>query len=585
MEPSSFLCTVDKARLDGVVEAVQHALSRPELRQLSQRAVQAKIWHEYQAVVASVLQDFRTAEENIRTNILFTKISHLVHELHEFAIDATLDRAGVQRMAIPAPLGSFCLDAKERLYVILKELGWLPDFFRRYPLHFYENSFQFVHHIPNKELPVKVKVMGLGIGGSMAVSGLAKHGVLHVVGYEKRILTGPRSVTSRYQNASWRAYDTAELMVDQPAYELLAENRQRIHVSQPDGSTTVVSSDRVQIILGSAIKAAILSAERYGAKLYFGDEDPTLGDADKYDIVALFCGAHTASVFEGLTDAMQIHEWNGLDSSCDMWLCVRQSTKTDSYCTRGGENGAERWNYTIESARFDVEDMERIQWNQDSQYQYQLKQIHAGKDIGICEEDLTRQYQLRRSRLIEIMDAVKAQQETNSKAVGSRFDYIFTNAPSNDHNLAKKERDLDSVVLDGKYTVEVKLAANATIRDHQGLLDALNTKLIVCGGDACVPPNPQAAYGATLACENAHSLVLLAVAIGHLNAILNGMDQISGEVWQKDAFNGKRSDWKDQVEELKELFALHYEARSRSENYFQWVQTLICNMYSLPPFR
>jgi hypothetical protein len=39
----------------------------------------------------------------------------------------------------------FCLDAKERLYLLLNQYGWLQEFFRDFPEHFYENSFQFVH--------------------------------------------------------------------------------------------------------------------------------------------------------------------------------------------------------------------------------------------------------------------------------------------------------------------------------------------------------------------------------------------------------------------------------------------------------
>jgi 2-polyprenyl-6-methoxyphenol hydroxylase-like FAD-dependent oxidoreductase len=95
-------------------------------------------------------------------------------------------------------------------------------------------------------------------------------------------------------------------------------------------------------------------------------------------------------------------------------------------------------------------------------------------------------------------------------------------------------------------------------------------------GDACVPPNPLAAYGATLACEAAGSLVQLAVGIGHVNSILADMKAMKEHVHDEK--------WLEQVAELKALLVLFYEARSRSENYFQWVQTLICNLYSLPSF-
>lgn len=571
------LCNFTREQLDAVVEAVKRALSDPSLRKLSQRAVQAKIWHE-QPVVGSLLQDLRASEETIRSHIL-ALISKLVYQFHEHAVDATLDRAGISGPGgtISDEFGWQCLDAKERLYMILKEYDWLQDFFRRCPLHFYENSFAFVHRIPAKALPVKVNVIGLGIGGSMAASGLAKRGI-SVKGFEKRPEHGPSSVTSRYQNASWRAYDTAAGMVDETAYELLVENRQRIHVPQQDGSTTIMESDRVQIILGAAIQAALDSARGYGAELHFecnskdyyytkDDEDADGG----CDIVALFCGAHTASSFPGAIT--EILSWPELDSTCHVWLRVQPSDKTDAYCTRGGEIGAELWHYTIESARDNVRDMERVRWNQDSQYHYNLRKLKGGGggEIGIDERQLTKQYESQRSKLDAVLQAVLQDQQKNdnTSTVGRRFDYIFTNAPANDHNLAKREKVADTVVLDGGYTVEVKMATNSTVSSGE-LLDGLRTKLVVLGGDATVPPNPLAAYGATLACEAAASIVLLATGIGHLNAIVQDL--------------GDRQDWVKQVEELKLLLSLHYEARARAETYFQFVQTLICNMYSLPAF-
>jgi 2-polyprenyl-6-methoxyphenol hydroxylase-like FAD-dependent oxidoreductase len=571
-KPDDLLYHLQKGQLDEVVEAVKRALSVPSLRTLSQRAVQAKIWHE-QPVVSGFLQDLRAAEENIRSLIL-AHTSQLVYIFHEHAIDATLDRAGILNGATSHVFELFCLDAKERLYMVLKEYDWLQDFFRRYPLHFYENSFQFVHRIPVKTLPVKVKVIGLGIGGSMVASGLAKRGIA-VNGFEKRCEHGPGSVTSRYQNASWRAYDTAASMVDEKAYELLVENRQRIHVKQQDGSTTVVESDRVQIILGSAIQAALDSARGYGAVLHFEckPDDYYPEDDEACDIVALFCGAHTASAFPGVLKE-EIMSWPELDSTCKMWLRVQQSDKMDTYCTRGGEIGTEQWHYTIESARSDIRDIERVRWNQESQYQYSLKKLKDSANIGMNEVQLSQQYETQRSQLDKVLQAVKEQQQLDNTAVGSRFDYIFTNAPANAHNLAKREQVSDTVVLDGGYTVEVKMTTNSTASSGE-LLERLKTKLVVLGGDASVPPNPLAAYGATLACEAAASLVLLAVGIGHLNAILQDMESM------KD-FAGE--DWVQQVEKLKDLLAVHYEARALSENYFQFVQTLICNLYSLPAF-
>lgn len=573
LKPEALLFHLQKEQIDEVVEALKRALSKPTLRNLSQRAVQAKIWHE-QPVVAAILQDLRAAEETIRSQIL-NQTSKLVYQFHEHALDATLYRAGILEGFSSHNFEIFCLDAKERLYMVLKEYDWLQDFFRRYPLHFYENSFQFVHRIPLKALPVKVKVIGLGIGGSMAVSGLAKRGI-SVSGFEKRPEHGPRSVTSRYQNASWRAYDTAASMVDEKAYELLVANRQRIHVKQQDGSTVIVESDRVQIILGSAIQAALNSARGYGADLHFecstNDYYPE-GD-DPCDIVALFCGAHTASAFPDAFGEDDVLTWPDLDSTCKMWLRVQQSDKTDAYCTRGGEIGAEQWHYTIESARIDLQDIERVRWNQESQFKYSLRELRQGANIGMGEEQLLMLHEQQLSQLEKVLQAVTKQQQIDRTAAGSRFDYIFTNAPANDHNLAKREQVSDSVVLDGDYTVEVKMAKNSTSSSGE-LLNRFQTKLLVLGGDASVPPNPLAAYGATLACEAAASLVLLSVGIGHLNAIEQDMEPLKDHAGE---------DWMQEIKVTKELLSIHYEARSRAEDYFQWIQTLICNLYSLPAF-
>jgi hypothetical protein len=584
LPPPPTLGGYSKARLDKVVHAIASTLADPQMRALSQRAVQGKVWH-LQPAVSAMLSDLRGEEEQVRRSLL-DRTSALVYKFHEQGLDATLARAGLTQDARVHAGSSldqketfdlFCLDAKERLYMTLKNYDWLKDFFRLYPLHFYENSFQFVDRIPTKKLKVKVKVVGLGIGGSVAVSGLAKSGIETVVGYEKRGEKGPRSVSSRYQNASWRAYDIAGKLVDEEAFQHLIENRQRINVKYDDGTEAIVSSDRVQIIIGSAIQSAIDSARRYGAELHFESpmdafySETKAKSSPAFDIVALFCGAHTSQMVPGMAKAMEVHEWPDLNSTCKMWLRVMPSDKLDSYCARGGEIGAEQWHYTIESARQNVEDMERIGYNLDSQYQYNLGKLAKGADIGMTKEQVEETYQQQKARLAEVMEIVKS-----GKSPGNRFDYVFTNAPHNEHNVAKHAAVKEQVVLDGGYTVEIKIASKSIVKDEE-LLDKFNTSLIVCGGDACVPPNPLAAYGATLACEAAGNLVQLAVGVGHLNSILEDMEAMQENVPEISY------DWIQEVKDLKSLLIMYYEARSRSENYFQWVQTLICNMYSLPP--
>lgn len=564
-----------KDRLDEVVAAVKETLSDPQIRTFNQRAVQAKVWH-HQPAVAACLTDLRNEEEEIRTRIL-KLVSTLVYHFHDHTVDATLARAGIlqdDRVNAGSSLDKkdaidlFCLDAKERLYLLIKNYGWLKEFFRAFPLHFYENSFQFVDNIPDKKLKVKVKVVGLGIGGSMAISGLAKAGIEYAVGYEKRVESGVSSVGSRYQNASWRAYDVARDLLDEASYEHLIEYRQRFTVTFDDGTTKMVTSDRVQIILGDAIEAAQASAKRYGAKLVFGAKAEQFFDSDSVDepvdIVALFAGAHTSQMFPGLAEEMNIYSWPDISSVCDMWLHIKPSEKSDFFCVRSGEVGAEHWHYTIESARNTIQDIVRVQNSLVSQYQWSCKKM-----AGASEEEKDLLESKFNAQMAQLDAVAKFMNETE---VG-RFDYIFTNAPSNEHNRKKREEaNVDgTVVLEGGYVVDVKFAANSMVNTSNELLSKFATDMIVMGGDACVPPNPQAAYGATLACESAQMVVHLAIAYGHLNSIiqdLSDFDQMAG--------------CKETVQELKDLFAAYYAAKSRSENYFQWVQTLICNLYSLP---
>lgn len=565
-------------RLDEVVDALKLAMADEEIRKLSQRAIQGKVWHQ-QPCVAKLLGDLRSDEDRLRSRIL-AQISELVYLFHGETLDATLARAGVMhddRVNAGSSLQDtrqafdlFCLDSKERLYLALKQYGWLEDFFRRYPLHFYENSFTFVDRIPPKKLPIKVKVVGLGVAGSLAVSGLAKHGI-SVVGYEKRARSGGRGVTSRYQNASWRAFDIAAKLLDEEAYDKMKRYQQRLNVTYDDGTTGILTSDRVQIILGNAVDTALQSAERYGAEFkyecsdddFYNETSADTGGPAEVDIVALFAGAHTSKIFPGLEDEMEIYSWSDLDSSCKMWLRIKESEQKEAYCTRGGENGAINWHYTIYSARDEMEDVERIRDNLTTQYNNTLRRLNG------AEPD---------PKVTALYDAQIAQINKILEEKPERFDYIFTNAPDNSHNQQKRlEAGMDnSVVMDGGYTVEIKIARYATVTKNKSpkaaaLLNRFSAGMVLTGGDACVPPNPMAAYGATLACEAADMLVQLSVGQGHLNAILIELNHYGKE------------EWVEKVKTLKDMLAEYYEARNAAETYFQFVQTLICNLYSLPP--
>ena len=589
--PSS---TLDYDRLNDVVKTIATKLSDPSLRKINNRAIQAKLWSDPK--VASYMTDLRREEDQLRSNIM-ERMSMLIQKLHLQCIDATLERANIMTKEDDISpctddsikeeklkVDEIYLDAKERLYLILKEYGWMKDFFRLYPMHFFENSFTFVNNIPTKDLKVKVKVIGLGVGGSLAVSGLKKRGIEYVKGYEKRARHGERSVTSRYQNASWRAYDIAQGLLDKEAYDELVAYQQRINVVNDDGTTKVMTSDRVQIVLGSAIDAALSSAERYGAQLYFNcnpdsfyksnqeyDKSDNKSENENVDIVALFTGAHTSEMFEGLNDLLGCFEWPNISSKCKMWLQIKPSRKNYDFTSRDVEVGAENWHFAIESARNTIDDVNRIRDALISQYQLNKKRTNISLfDDNECKKKI--------EKIENLIKKIEARRNEDS---GSRFDYIFANAPDNEHNRSKIEiaKNKGDLVIDGNYQVDVKIASNPAIdckssEKAKMMCDRFSSQVLVLGGDACVPPNPMAAYGATLACEFAEMLVQLAVSHGHLNSICDAFDK-TVDVFDLELIN--------MFKELKILFSKYYSVRGRAENYFQWMQTLICNLYSIPP--
>jgi hypothetical protein len=581
--------SLNYSRLDEIVQLIKVELSKPSIRCLNNRAVQAKVFQIPE--VSSYMSDLRRIEESTRQEIL-GKISFLVHKFQEHSIDVTLARAGIlpdDRVHAGSSLDEneefdlLCLDAKERLYMILHQYDWLKDFNRFYPQHFYENSFQFVERIPPKKLQVKVKVIGLGIAGSLAVSGLKKNGVDSVVGYDKRARNGPRAVTSRFQNASWRAYDIAEKMLDEESFQHLVEYQQRINVTYDDGTSKVMSSDRVQIILGDAVDSALESAERLGADLRFEcDENSFCKDgtsstttSDDADIVALFAGAHTNALVPGLKEVMDIHSWMDLSSPCRLWLEVKPSDKTSAYTARDIENGAEKWHFTIEASRDTGKDLIRVRDNLIALHDWNLRKIEKSGGSEMDKASETERHEVAMSKVEMLLNQLEGKKDEGGKA---RFDYIFSNAPDNEYNRAKAEaaKKRGNVVMEGEYTVDVGIASNAiidsTTQNGEHLLEKFGTKLIVFGGDACVGPNPMAAYGATLACEFAAMLVNLSIAHGHINAIISSMER--NERFESDLLK--------MLHELKILFIQYYDSHGRSENYFQWMQTLICNLYSLP---
>ena len=140
--------------------------------------------------------------------------------------------------------------------------------------------------------------------------------------------------------------------MDQDAYDELVSFRQRITINHDDGTSKEVSADRVQVILGGAINSALQSAERFGADLHFESDSKCFYNQDAHnsceeidanvDIVALFAGAHTSEMFEGLKEEMNVLSWPELKSDCKMWLQIKESEKKKAFTTRNVEVGAEK---------------------------------------------------------------------------------------------------------------------------------------------------------------------------------------------------------------------------------------------------
>jgi len=213
-------------------------------------------------------------------------------------------------------------------------------------------------------------------------------------------------------------------MLDDTAYELLVRYQQKVHVTQPDGTPTVLTTDRVQIILGEAIDAALGSAARYGAQLQFESKIDDYYDLDDnrinivsshdhVDIVAVFSGAHSSELFPDLCEEMNIISWPGLTSKCRTWLQIKESSKKEAYTYRGGEVGAEIWNFTIESSRDNVDDILRVRG-------HLITAMEKTKNDPTLYSKLESQ--------MEQIDKVLSYMR-NKEGSGARFDYIFTNAP------------------------------------------------------------------------------------------------------------------------------------------------------------
>merc|ERR1712232_1054839 len=151
-----------------------------------------------------------------------------------------------------------------------------------------------------------------------------------------------------------------------------------------------------------------------------------------------------------------------------------------------------------------------------------------------------------------------------------RYDYIFTSAPKNavnDQRLHKAEEE-GLLVLKNDSDCVPTFSLKTTFTEGR-MTEKFGSKIVVCGGDSTVAPNALAARGATVAGENAMALMKMAVAIGHIKVMLEDLKHHNVE----EALIAE-------VEQMKSLVPLYFDALSLSENFVQWTQTVVCNLCS-----
>merc|ERR1712151_347069 len=72
--------------------------------------------------------------------------------------------------------------------------------------------------------------------------------------------------------------------------------------------------------------------------------------------------------------------------------------------------------------------------------------------------------------------------------------------------------------------------------------------------------------------DNGKALVQLACGLGHLNVTIRDMK-----------YHEVEEAWMLELEELKALLPLYFDACSISENFSQWTKTVVLNLYSASP--
>jgi len=147
--------------------------------------------------------------------------------------------------------------------------------------------------------------------------------------------------------------------------------------------------------------------------------------------------------------------------------------------------------------RDDIEDLQRVKDNIQNKYDTCLKKMLSESKANVdgCphRKEVNQKYQ----RQLNLVESIM---EKMSSGEIQRYDYIFVNASDNLNNQLKQKRagEDGSIVLEGGYTVPVKITANAfvmkngnegsasTVHDNldtkAALLHNFRTDVIVTGG-------------------------------------------------------------------------------------------------------
>merc|ERR1712113_651184 len=196
--------------------------------------------------------------------------------------------------------------------------------------------------------------------------------------------------------------------------------------------------------------------------------------------------------------------------------------------------GDNKWSYSISSARDEMVDIHRAIGNVKRQQAIEKAKLDAGENVN-------EKYDKQLQRLESV-------QKSMEEGATNRYDYIFTSAPKNpinDQKLMKAEED-GLLCVKNDYNVVPTFSLKTTFTEG-AMTEKFGSKIVVCGGDSTVAPNPLAARGATVASENAMALVKMAVAMGHIKVMMEDLQ-----------YHNADAAWMAEMDKLKGLLPLYF---------------------------